>query len=62
MKKLSFVMVRETLHNNASHLTSWMLAKSSLPVVRHAADDEQLAADNRLDRMQIWMNSIASTC
>jgi serine/threonine-protein kinase GIN4 len=37
-----------------------MTAKSSLPVVRHAVHNEQLAADNRLDRMQIWMNSIES--
>ncbi|KAJ7689156.1 hypothetical protein B0H17DRAFT_643200 [Mycena rosella] len=33
-------------------------AKSSLPVVRHAVHNERVAADNRLDRMAIWMRNV----
>ncbi|KAJ7288021.1 hypothetical protein C8J57DRAFT_1459679 [Mycena rebaudengoi] len=33
-------------------------AKSSLPVVRHAVHNERLAADNRMDRMAIWMRNV----
>ncbi|KAF7348357.1 Protein kinase domain-containing protein [Mycena sanguinolenta] len=32
--------------------------KSSLPVVRHAVHNEQVAADNRIDRMAIWMRNV----
>lgn len=34
------------------------LAKSSLPVVRHAVHNERVAADNRMDRMAIWMRNV----
>ncbi|KAF7364956.1 Protein kinase domain-containing protein [Mycena venus] len=33
-------------------------AKSSLPVVRHAVHNERVAADNRMDRMAIWMRNV----
>ncbi|KAF9468652.1 kinase-like domain-containing protein [Collybia nuda] len=33
-------------------------AKSSLPVVRHAAHNERIAADARMDRMTIWMRNV----
>ncbi|KAJ7784292.1 hypothetical protein B0H16DRAFT_1491934 [Mycena metata] len=33
-------------------------AKSSLPVVRHAVHNEQVGADNRMDRMAIWMRNV----
>ncbi|KAF5369402.1 hypothetical protein D9758_002490 [Tetrapyrgos nigripes] len=33
-------------------------AKTSLPVVRHALRNEQVAADNRLDRMSLWMRNV----
>ncbi|KAJ6461646.1 hypothetical protein DFH09DRAFT_582339 [Mycena vulgaris] len=33
-------------------------AKSSLPVVRHAVHNERVAADNRNDRMAIWMRNV----
>ncbi|KAF5389193.1 hypothetical protein D9757_003418 [Collybiopsis confluens] len=32
--------------------------KSSLPVVKHAAHNEQVAADNRADRLTIWMRNV----
>ncbi|KAJ6585267.1 hypothetical protein B0H19DRAFT_1368651 [Mycena capillaripes] len=32
--------------------------KSSLPVVRHAVHNEQVAADSRMDRMAIWMRNV----
>ncbi|KAJ6508433.1 hypothetical protein C8R45DRAFT_967415 [Mycena sanguinolenta] len=32
--------------------------KSSLPVVRHAVHNERVAADNRMDRMAIWMRNV----
>lgn len=37
---------------------SLVVAKSSLPVVRHAIRNEQIAADNRLDRMTIWIRNV----
>lgn len=36
-------------------------AKSSLPVVRHAVRNEELAAANNLDRMTIWIRNVEST-
>ncbi|KAI0338866.1 hypothetical protein BDW22DRAFT_1362161 [Trametopsis cervina] len=33
-------------------------AKSSLPVVRHAVRNEQVAAANQLDRMTIWIKNV----
>ncbi|KAH8082009.1 hypothetical protein BXZ70DRAFT_631704 [Cristinia sonorae] len=33
-------------------------AKSSLPVVRHAVRNEQLAQESQLDRMTIWIRSV----
>ncbi|KAH9936578.1 uncharacterized protein B0H18DRAFT_1113952 [Fomitopsis serialis] len=33
-------------------------AKSSLPVVRHAVRNEELAAANKLDRMTIWVRNV----
>ncbi|KAK7048599.1 kinase domain-containing protein [Favolaschia claudopus] len=33
-------------------------AKSSLPVVRHAVHNERVGADNRMDRMAIWMRNV----
>ncbi|KAI0769137.1 hypothetical protein BD413DRAFT_560042 [Trametes elegans] len=33
-------------------------AKSSLPVVRNAARTEQVAAENRLDRMTVWIQNV----
>ncbi|KAJ7132934.1 kinase-like domain-containing protein [Mycena filopes] len=33
-------------------------AKSSLPVVRHAVHNERVGADNRIDRMAIWMRNV----
>ena len=36
-------------------------AKSSLPVVRHAIRNERVAADNKMDRMTIWMQNVEST-
>ncbi|KAI0647816.1 hypothetical protein C8Q79DRAFT_952090 [Trametes meyenii] len=33
-------------------------AKSSLPTVRHAVRNEQMAVDNRLDRMTIWIQNV----
>ncbi|KAL4250578.1 Serine/threonine-protein kinase ATG1 [Abortiporus biennis] len=33
-------------------------AKSSLPVVRHAVRNEQVAAENHLDRMTIWIKNV----
>ncbi|KIK69680.1 hypothetical protein GYMLUDRAFT_34080 [Collybiopsis luxurians FD-317 M1] len=32
--------------------------KSSLPVVKHAAHNEQVAADNRVDRLTLWMRNV----
>lgn len=37
-----------------------VVAKSSLPTVRHAVRTEQLAAENRLDRMTIWIQNVES--
>lgn len=37
-----------------------VVAKSSLPNVRHAVRTEQLAAENRLDRMTIWIQNVES--
>jgi hypothetical protein len=36
----------------------FFLAKSSLPVVRHAVHNERVAADSRMDRMAIWMRNV----
>ncbi|KLO07620.1 hypothetical protein SCHPADRAFT_859973 [Schizopora paradoxa] len=33
-------------------------AKSSLPVVRHAMHNEQVAADNKVDRMSMWIRNV----
>ncbi|KAJ3777497.1 CAMK/CAMKL/MARK protein kinase [Lentinula raphanica] len=32
--------------------------KSSLPVVKHAVHNEQIAADNRVDRLTLWMRNV----
>ncbi|KAJ3731278.1 hypothetical protein DFJ43DRAFT_438028 [Lentinula guzmanii] len=32
--------------------------KSSLPVVKHAVHNEQVAAENRVDRMTLWMRNV----
>ncbi|KAE9394875.1 hypothetical protein BT96DRAFT_998101 [Gymnopus androsaceus JB14] len=32
--------------------------KSSLPVVKHAVHNEQVAADNRVDRLTLWMKNV----
>jgi hypothetical protein len=37
-------------------------AKSSLPVVRQAVHNERVGADNRADRMTIWMRNVESAC
>ncbi|KAH8108678.1 hypothetical protein DFH11DRAFT_1066492 [Phellopilus nigrolimitatus] len=33
-------------------------AKSSLPVVRHALHNEQVAADNKYDRLSLWVRNV----
>ncbi len=53
--------------HDAAHARLWLtcgrdvIAKSSLPTVRHAVRTEQLAAENRLDRMTIWIQNVEST-
>lgn len=37
-------------------------AKSSLPVVRHALRAEQVAADNKVDRMSMWIRNVEREC
>lgn len=32
--------------------------KSSLPVVKHAVHNEQVAAENRADRLTLWMRNV----
>ena len=32
--------------------------KSSLPVVKHAKHNEQIAADNKADRMSMWIRNV----
>ncbi|GJJ13306.1 hypothetical protein Clacol_007558 [Clathrus columnatus] len=52
------------MHSNEDSRESWenqsviRNVKSSLPTVRHAIRNEQLAADNRLDRMTIWIRNV----
>lgn len=41
-----------------SPILPFFLAKSSLPVVRHALHNERVAADSRMDRMAIWMRNV----
>lgn len=33
-------------------------AKSSLPVVKHAIRTEQISADNKIDRMSMWVRNV----
>lgn len=57
----SFGKVRlvSRIDNRGPNLTS-LLAKSSLPIVRHAVRNEELSAANQLDRMTIWIRNVES--
>ena len=37
-----------------------MIAVSPLPIIKNAAESEQIAADARMDRMTIWMRNVES--
>lgn len=47
---------------NSQDITDFGTVKSSLPVVKHAAHNEQVAADNRADRLTLWMRNVERQC